>query len=191
MRLEVCVSDVDEITLTRSARLQRNLEEGDLVLLRWPDQREERDALAVAGRARLLLVAPDADPPQGHDTLEDWIRTPIDATELESRRARLMRAVERARPIVLDEYGQVRRGRRWIILSPQQEQLFAPLVANVDHVVRRSVLLDAIGVEPEDLSQRLDPAIRRLRGRIGPLGLTIRTVRGIGYALELGVPPDV
>jgi hypothetical protein len=191
MRVEVYVNDLDEITLTRSARLRRNLEDGDLVLLRWPDQRQERDAAALAGRARLLLLPSDAEPPRGSDTLEDWIRTPIDATELESRRAQLMRVVERARPIVLDEYGQVRRGRRWIILSPQQEHLFAPLVAEVDHVVRRSVLLDAIAVEPEDLSQRLDPAIRRLRGRIGPLGLTIRTVRGIGYALELGVPPDI
>jgi hypothetical protein len=188
--LEVHLFDLDDAELARSARLRRNLDDGDLVVLRWPSQSAERDLAAFSGQARLLLVAPDASPPQSSDVLEDWVRLPLDAAELESRRAQLMYAVDRARPAVLEEHGLVRRGRRWVDLSPQQEQLFALLLQNVDQVVRRPALMAAMDAEGADASQRLDHAMRRLRIRLHPLGLTIGTIRGVGFVLELGSPPD-
>jgi DNA-binding response OmpR family regulator len=49
----------------------------------------------------------------------------------------------------------------------------------------------AMDAEGADASQRLDHAMRRLRIRLHPLGLTIGTIRGVGFVLELGSPPDM
>jgi len=180
----------DELELTRSVALSTNLRDGDIVVVHWPQEPERRSAAAEKGVARLLVIDRKAPPPAVWDVLEDWVRLPVDRDELESRRLRLMRIVKRRRPPVLEEHGLVRRGKAWVALSNVEEQLFRPLLENLDHVVRRADLGRAIGADLGDRRNTVDAAIRRLRLRIAPLGLTIRTVRPHGYALELDETPS-
>ncbi len=44
----------------------------DVVLLRWPLERQRRDSLATEGRLRLLLVEEEAPAPVSEDLPEDW-----------------------------------------------------------------------------------------------------------------------
>ena len=44
-----------------------------VVLVNWPEHADQVTALAQAGLPRLLLVAPDADPPASIDASEDWV----------------------------------------------------------------------------------------------------------------------
>jgi hypothetical protein len=48
----------------------------DVVLVLWPDEAPQLPRLVTAGTPRLLLVAPDASPPEDGDCLQDWIRLP-------------------------------------------------------------------------------------------------------------------
>jgi two-component system OmpR family response regulator len=65
------------------------------------------------------------------------------------------------------------------------------LLVQLDRVVHRQELLEAIGGDQIDASNQLHSSIRRLRRRVNPLGLELRTVRAVGYVLELEVPPDL
>lgn len=66
---------------------------GVVELVCWPGEGARRDELRRAGRARLLLVAPDAAPPTVREPIEDWIRVPADAREVDVRLLRLARIV--------------------------------------------------------------------------------------------------
>jgi hypothetical protein len=155
----------------------------DIQLVWWPEQAELR-ATSPPATARLLLVAPGADPPARLSFLEDWMRLPLDPTELATRRAELLRRMGEARPLTLDDDGLVRRGRSWVAQSPLEVALLRPLLAHRGRVVARSELL----ASSRDHTTATDPSfldtyIRRLRDRLGPLGAAIRTVRGVGHVL--------
>ena len=67
--------------------------------VRWPDEAERRLRLARAGVPRLLFVAPDHPVPEPLDLLEDWVRVPVEAEEVELRSANLAhRVAGRERP---------------------------------------------------------------------------------------------
>ncbi len=71
----------------------------EVALVPWPDDDSVRDDLALAGRPRVLLVAPSVLPPDVHDPLEDWVRVPVDHGDVEVRARRLARiAVARRSP---------------------------------------------------------------------------------------------
>jgi Transcriptional regulatory protein, C terminal len=157
----------------------------DIQLVWWPEQAELRKA-GPPTTARLLLVASEAEPPGRLGFLEDWMRLPLDPAEFATRRAELLRRMGEAQPLTLDEDGLVRRGRSWVALSPLEVALFRPLLENRGRVVARSDLLTSA----RDHSTATDPSfldtyIRRLRDRVGPLGATIRTVRGVGHLLDV------
>jgi hypothetical protein len=166
-------------------------ERGDAVeLVAWPAEGDRRAALAVAGRPRLLLVAAGEAPPSCVDPLEDWVRLPGDPVDIESRRSLLRRrwGPPASRP-VLDEDGVLRHGRHLAILPPVEARLAACLLRDADSVVAREALLDAgwphrrAGDASAD-GRVLDGRIKLLRRRVAPLGLTIHTVRGVGFLLE-------
>lgn len=158
-----------------------------VTLLRWPAEADRRDELAAAGRARLLVVAADAAPPLVWDDLEDWVRDPADPVEVQTRLLTLEQRCTDDPPTsgpTLDADGIVRWSGRWTGVPPIEARILAPLLAQQGSVVRRQDLLDAAWPDGVASERVLDGRIKHLRGRLAPLGLAIRTVRGIGFLLE-------
>ena len=76
-----------------------------------------------------------------------------------------------------------------IQLSPLEFQIFDLLVQNLGIVVPRDILLDRIwGMEADVSSNNIDSYIKILRKKLdlGDGETAIKTVRGIGYKLEVG-----
>ena len=158
-------------------------------LVRWPAEEERLAEVRAAGLARLVLVPEGVAPPLTADPLEDWIRLPATDDDV---RARLRVLEDRARGAVeddrpeLDENGLLRLGGQWVSLPPVEHRLMGVLLDRYRAVVSRDALARAGW--PDGIPGRnvLDVHIVRLRRRLAPLGLVIRTVRSRGYLLEQG-----
>lgn len=158
----------------------------DVILLRWPAEQLRRDELRNEGRPRLLLLEDGASPPVAPDDLEDWIRVPAGEVDLRARVDGLRRRVE-ARvdlALVLDEDGVLRLGDQWVSLPPVEARLTAALLDRYGSVVSRDALARAGWPAGSPGRNALDVHMLRLRRRLSPLALTIRTVRSRGYLLE-------
>lgn len=160
-------------------------------LVRWPEEEGRLTQIRTAGRARLVLVSQGVSPPLTSDPLEDWVRMPASDDDV---RARVWVLEDRARGAEedlvpdLDDNGVLRVGGRWVSLPPVEHRLMQVLLDRYRAVVSRDALARAGW--PEGIPGRnvLDVHIVRLRRRLAPLGLAIRTVRSRGYLLELGSP---
>jgi two-component system OmpR family response regulator len=160
----------------------------DVVLLRWPREADSRDRLASEGRARLLLVENGALPPTVEDPLEDWIRVPAADADV---RARLDTLALRGRapapaPPALDDDGVLRFAGAWTSLPPVEARLTGALLERMGSVVSRDGLARAGWPAGAPGRNALDVHVLRLRRRLVPVGLVIRTVRSRGYLLEPG-----
>src|SRR2546421_9466664 len=87
----------------------------DVVVVRWPAERERREHLRQLGRPRLLLLEDGEPPPEPVDCLEDWARAPLDEADMH---ARLLWLEHRAHvhdlsAPVLDGDGVLRHDRSW------------------------------------------------------------------------------
>jgi len=159
----------------------------DVVLLRWPAEAPRRAALAATEVPRLLLVDDGTEPPQPGDCLEDWLRVPASEAEVDARISALAVRSGRhlsARPS-LDDDGVLRCGNRWVPLPPVEARLTAALLERLGAVVSRDRLAGAGWPDGAPGRNALDVHVLRLRRRIDPLGLVIRTVRSRGYVLEV------
>jgi DNA-binding winged helix-turn-helix (wHTH) protein len=164
----------------------------DVVLLRWPHEQDRREALAREGQPRLLLVDQDNPPPVLTDCLEDWIRLPATDEDVEARvQAVLVRAASHqpARP-VLDPDGVLRSGGVWVSLPPVEARLMAALIDRFGAVVSREQLARAGWPQGAPGRNALDVHMLRVRRRIAPLSLVIKTVRSRGYLLEKGAQSE-
>lgn len=169
------------------------------VLLRWPEEEDRRTELAWAGWPRLLVVEAGQPPPEVKDPLEDWIRAPADPVEVQNRLHTLQQRHDAARwsrppgadtgSVHLDVDGIVRRGDHWVAVPPIEARLLAELLASGGAVVHRQELLACGWPAGPSNDHILDGRIRHLRKRLAPLGLAIRTARGIGFALVLAPGP--
>jgi DNA-binding response OmpR family regulator len=171
----------------------------DVVLLRWPHERERRELLERAGRPRLLLVEREAPAPGIADCLEDWIRVPADDRDVRARIDALSRrTVVHVAPHDpagggttswppepdLDDDGVLRFRGRWVSLPPVEARLMSALVDRFGAVVSREQLARCGWPDGAPGRNALDVHVLRLRRRIGPVGLAIKTVRSRGYLLE-------
>jgi len=158
----------------------------DVTVVRWPDERGAREDLARAGRARLLLVEEGAAPPIAADPLEDWIREPCDELDVHARLEGLRLRLERSLELVpeLDADGVIRFGDRWAPLPPVEARLTGALVRRFGAVVSRDDLVAAGWPDGRPGRNALDVHVLRLRRRLEPVRLAIRTVRSRGYLLE-------
>jgi DNA-binding response OmpR family regulator len=149
-----------------------------VVVLHWPEDADQRPVFAAAHMPRLFVVAPDEQPPAGLDALEDWMRAPVDPEEVLARTHHLAHAHEEdAVPPMLEDGDILRHRGRWVALSPAERAVICRLLARFDHCVQRGELDDVAG------DAVLNTRIKRLRRRIAPLGLTIKTVRARGFVL--------
>lgn len=152
--------------------------------MRWPDERRRREELRAEGVARLLLVA-EGDPPEP-DCLEDWVRLPAEDVDIRARAdaVRARAALHAAGEPELDADGVLRVGERWTTLPPVEARLVAALLARPGAVVSREALSQAGWPDARPARNVLDVHVLRLRRRLGPVGLSITTVRSRGYLLE-------
>lgn len=158
----------------------------DVVLVRWPAEESRREYFRALGVPRLLIVEGGSKPPFCGDVKEDWVRPPISRDDLEARVATLRARVRVDRVPEIDPIGVIRYASRSAAISPTEADLLQCLVNCFGDVVRREELEQCL---PErsgrSLRNALDLHIMRIRRRIQPLGLVIRTVWGLGYQLEL------
>ena len=161
-------------------------DDASVVLVPWPTERARLDRLRAEGRPRLLLVEEDQAPPLPSDELEDWIRVPASELDVRRRVDCLMMRVESRTPTlpVLDEDGLLRVDGAWVAIPPVEARLLASLIDRFGAVVSRDVLGRAGWPAGAPQRNALDVHILRLRRRVEPLGLAVRTVRSRGYLLE-------
>jgi len=158
----------------------------DVELVRWPADQSRLELARQTGTARLVLVAEGASVPMPADELEDWVRLPASDEDIRLRvhvLSNRARAVNRQAP-ELDGAGLLRFRGRWAPLPPVEHRLTDALVARYGAVVSREVLARAGWPEGVPGRNVLDVHIVRLRRRLNPLTLAIRTVRSRGYLLE-------
>lgn len=157
------------------------------MLLRWPDEQEQLPSIAAKGQPRLLLVGEGAVPPDPVDCLEDWIRMPAAQPDVRARVAALARRAGHhgvTKPQI-DADGVVRVGSRWVHVPPVEARLVTAMVERFGAVVSREALTRAGWPAGAPDRNVLDVHVLRLRRRLDPVGLVIRTVRSRGYLLEL------
>jgi len=154
--------------------------------VRWPADSARRGELSASGIARILLLEDDAPPPVAPDDLEDWIRVPASDGDLHARVDGLRRRIEaRTDPAPeLDDDGVLRLGDRWVSLPPVEARLTTALLDRFGTVVSRDALGRAGWPAGSPGRNALDVHMLRLRRRLSPLKLAIRTVRSRGYLLE-------
>ena len=165
----------------------------DVVLVRWPVEQVRRDELRREGRPRLLLLEDGVPPPPAAvDDVEDWIRVPAGEADLRARVDGLRRRAEALSDPspVLDGDGVLRLGDRWVSLPPVEARLTAALLGRYGAVVSREALARAGWPAGAPGRNALDVHVLRLRRRLVPLALAIRTVRARGYLLERAVPNE-
>lgn len=165
----------------------RSVHPAAVAVLRWPDDAEERARLAADSVPRLLLVAPDADPPGDLDDLEDWLRGPVEAGDLAARAETLRRrARANAAVPVLDRDGLLRHRGRWVAIPDSQLGVIRLLVERLGSLVRTEELVAAYAAAGGSTNRHaFGVLIVRLRSRVAELGLDLRVVRGRGVVLDL------
>jgi hypothetical protein len=157
----------------------------DVVMLRWPDQAAQAADLRAAGIPRLLVVEPGAPPPPPADCLQDWVRLPIDHDDMRARLVALLShtAVHPNAP-ALDEYGQLTHRRRSVFLSPTEARIAGTLVASFGRLVPDGALIADAWPDGDGSVSKLRVHVTRIRQRIEPLGLTIRSQKQVGRVME-------
>jgi two-component system, OmpR family, response regulator len=163
----------------------------DVVVVHWPEQRDEIPRLAEQRVPRLLLVAPAADPPEAGDILQDWVRLPGDERDVRARLSGLRRRADLETPEpppMLDGHGRLVFGRAWVQLSPIHGRLIRRLLAAHEGVVAEKELLEEGWPGGNPSSNALRVHLHRLRRPLKPVGLEILGVRGEGWVLQR-IPP--
>ena len=161
----------------------------DVVLVRWPEEDIRLRELRETGSPRLLLLNSESDPPESADCLEDWIRLPADDRDMRARVARLASQSETQQPAPqVDGDGLLRYRGRWVALSPVESALAITLVDRFGAVVGRDTLARRAWPEGTPTRNALDVHMLRLRRRIAPLGVEVRTVRSRGYLMQAAQP---
>jgi hypothetical protein len=176
----------------------------EVKLIRWPAESARRDQCRALGVLRLLVIEGGARPPVCADVREDWVRAPITPDDLQARIAALQARAEVHRRPQVDPNGVLRYCGRSITISPTATDLLERLVREFGVMVSRDELRDCLPDRDGGASRNaLDLHIMRVRKRIRPIGLVIRTVWGRGYLLEtssgdaappgspVALPPDL
>jgi DNA-binding response OmpR family regulator len=159
----------------------------DVAVLCWPDDHEESDRLERLGLPRLLVVEPDTPPPEGDSCLQDWIRLPATDEDVRARLTALSHhAARHPSAPVIDAWGQLSFRDMNVFLSPREHAITQALVNNFGSAVSEHELIHAGWPDDDDdgSATALRVHCHRLRKRLAPLGLTVKSIRGYGYMMH-------
>jgi hypothetical protein len=155
-------------------------------VLQWPAEAQRLAELREMRIPRLLVVSNgDTEIPVPNDCLEDWVALGAPEWEVDARRhALVQRSGQHAVLPLLDEDGLLHHRDSWVSLSPVEQSLAGVLLDRFGAVVTREMLSDRAWPTGVPTRNALDVHVLRLRRRIAPVGLEIRTVRSRGYLMQ-------
>lgn len=157
----------------------------DVAVLRWPDDHEAAARVERLGLPRLLVVEPDEPPPQSHSCLEDWIRLPATEEDVRARVAALRQhAARHPNAPDIDRWGQFSFRDMNVFLSPREHAITQAFVNQFGIAVSEGDLLRAGWPDGDGTPTALRLQCHRLRKRVAPLGLTVKSIRGYGYLMH-------
>jgi hypothetical protein len=171
--------------VTSGVRVSKN-STSEVKFVRWPAQAGLRNHCRREGIPCLLVVEGGAEPPLCADPREDWVRAPISRKDLEARVTALRHRAKSRRTPVLDSSGTLYFDAQWVTISTTQTELMELFVARFESVVPRHELRQRLvrATLSNPTRNSLDLHIMRLRRRLVPVNLAIRTAWGRGYLLE-------
>lgn len=162
-----------------------------LDVLQW--LRQQRGDCAV-----LVLTARGAldDRIRGLDLgADDYMTKPFEVRELEARVRVLLRRRAGLRSSQLEFGGlaldlssrQVTLEGERLELPARELNLLETLLLKAEQVVSKQQIIESLADFDDDISENaVEQYVSRLRKRLEPRGLKIRTARGLGYILEAG-----
>ncbi|MFC9620008.1 helix-turn-helix domain-containing protein [Streptomyces sp. NPDC056930] len=134
------------------------------------------------------MVEAGAHPPVCNDPFEDWVRAPIARADLDARVRALQNRLDSRQTPTLDSAGTLAFGPHSIIVSNVQTELMELFIEHFGEVVYRHELTQRLAERVQRPTRNsLDLHIMRLRRRLLPTDLVIRTAWGRGYVLETEV----
>ena len=168
----------------------------------------DEDGLAVLKRLRstpqlakipvIIVSAKDSelDLVKGLDSgADDYIAKPFGIMEFISRIKAVLRRIDStpSKQIIFgdivfdDDKKQIFVNGELCHLTFKEQELLKLLLLNSDIVLTREKIMDKIwGFDYLGESRTVDMHIKSIRQKLGPCGGYIKTVRGIGYKVELG-----
>ncbi len=174
--LDLNLPDMDGLEVLRALRARQN----------------EVSVLILSARGEL------GDRVQGLDLgADDYLTKPFDVDELEARvrsllrrRAGVNRTVLSLGPVTLDLNARSFSANGAQLDIPARERsLLETLFLRPGKVVTKQAIMESLAGFDDDLSHNaIEQYVSRLRRRLAPHGLTVRTARGIGYYLEQAKP---
>lgn len=126
---------------------------------------------------------------------DDYLAKPFELRELEARVRALIRRclggfnhrIVVGRLILYTLGQQLMVDDKPIFLPAREYGVLQALILHVGRVVSKDMIVQRLTVGGEELADNaIEVYVHRLRRRLEPFGIRIRTVRGLGYLLELG-----
>jgi two-component system OmpR family response regulator len=124
---------------------------------------------------------------------DDYMEKPFDLRELEARLRALVRRSHAAfgqdielGPLVLNLFSRsVAVGGEALNLPAREYEVLEALAINTPRVVSKTRLAQRLALSSQDVGDNaVEVYVHRLRRRLRSLGITIRTLRGVGYIIE-------